>query len=561
MRKKTTNIFGKIIASIIATVLVIVAAVSTYCLFDKDFRKQVEQKLHIEQSDNSSDLTSENQTEIIELEEQLKEQQQENQDIKDENSNLKTEISENQAEIAELENQIISKQNALNRVNAELETALAENSENQEVIETLQAEKNELESDIETLQAEKTVLEDNVSDLQALIQQSYFKVDFLVDGENYKTDYVKYNNLLTEPEEPTKNNSAFYGWLCGSELIDFTTFKVTSNITLNAKFTVFQTFTATNLKTDIPNLYNAKTGNTLSKSNMTSIKFLNKQSSGFSYLGAIENLSIYYSGYDIEIVCPGIIYAPESCQGFFEQYTALKTLDFANFDTSNVTDMSGMFYACMALETLNVSNFNTSNVTEMSYLFSYCKSIKQLDIRNFNTSNVISMANMFQKCLVLETLHFDFNTANVETMEYMFSECEKLTTSTALHCDKFNLSKVKNMMYMFNECKNITDICFTNTTTSNLKCTDNMFFGCEKLQFIDITAFDTSKVDSMKLMFGNCSVLDTIYVSDLWSTVSLVFTNSSQDMFYGCYSLPNFNEDVVDKTNAHTGTGGYLTHI
>ena len=172
MRKKTTNIFGKIIASIIATVLVIVAGVSTYCLFDKDFRKQVEQKLHIEQSDNSSDLTSENQTEIIELEEQLKEQQQENQDIKDENSNLKTEISENQAEIEELENQIISKQNALNSVNAELETALAENSENQEVIETLQAEKNELESDIETLQAEKNELEQLKNDIEKQLEDT-----------------------------------------------------------------------------------------------------------------------------------------------------------------------------------------------------------------------------------------------------------------------------------------------------------------------------------------------------------------------------------------------------
>ena len=39
------------------------------------------------------------------------------------------------------------------------------------------------------------------------------------------------------------------------------------------------------------------------------------------------------------------------------------------FDTSNVTDMSYMFYECFSLKTLDLSNFQTNNVITMSVMF------------------------------------------------------------------------------------------------------------------------------------------------------------------------------------------------
>ena len=44
-----------------------------------------------------------------------------------------------------------------------------------------------------------------------------------------------------------------------------------------------------------------------------------------------------------------------------------KKLDLSGWDTSNVTNMSSMFYRCESLEMVNLSGWSTSNVTSMSW--------------------------------------------------------------------------------------------------------------------------------------------------------------------------------------------------
>ena len=81
--------------------------------------------------------------------------------------------------------------------------------------------------------------------------------------------------------------------------------------------------------------------------------------------------------------------------------------DYANFtsvtgleklDTSNVIDMSCMFYNCDDLTTLDVSHFDTSNVIDMSRMFSSCQNLATLDVSCFDTSKVTSMNQMFYDC-------------------------------------------------------------------------------------------------------------------------------------------------------------------
>ena len=51
---------------------------------------------------------------------------------------------------------------------------------------------------------------------------------------------------------------------------------------------------------------------------------------------------------------------------------------FKGSNTSNVTDMGGMFYGCRGLISLDLSNFDTSNVTRMYSMFSDCNSLKEI---------------------------------------------------------------------------------------------------------------------------------------------------------------------------------------
>lgn len=73
-------------------------------------------------------------------------------------------------------------------------------------------------------------------------------------------------------------------------------------------------------------------------------------------------------------------------------------------DTSNVTDMSGMFINCSLLQTLDLSSWVTSNVTNMANMFYYCRSLQTLDVSNWDTSNVTNINSMFYYCKKLTTL-------------------------------------------------------------------------------------------------------------------------------------------------------------
>ena len=65
--------------------------------------------------------------------------------------------------------------------------------------------------------------------------------------------------------------------------------------------------------------------------------------------------------------------------------------DISSWDTSNVTNMKGMF--SYAINFNQLVNFDTSNVTSIISMFSYTRSFNQAI--NFNTSNVIDMDWMF----------------------------------------------------------------------------------------------------------------------------------------------------------------------
>jgi len=61
----------------------------------------------------------------------------------------------------------------------------------------------------------------------------------------------------------------------------------------------------------------------------------------------------------------------------FNNCEKLKSLNLLNFNTQNVTNMSGMFYGCKELKNLNLSNFKTHNDTSMNNMFKNCEQLKK----------------------------------------------------------------------------------------------------------------------------------------------------------------------------------------
>ena len=136
-----------------------------------------------------------------------------------------------------------------------------------------------------------------------------------------------------------------------------------------------------------------------------------------------------------------------------------------------VSDMEGFFGNCPNLISLDLSNFDASNVSTMRIIFNKCKRLKEIKgLDKLNTSNINDMEGMFQDCAELESLDL----SNVDT------------------------SNVTNMAFLFNNCNNLKEIKGLNNFITN-KVTDiqSMFQSCFKLEYIDLSNFDTSNVTIM----------------------------------------------------------------
>ena len=85
-------------------------------------------------------------------------------------------------------------------------------------------------------------------------------------------------------------------------------------------------------------------------------------------------------------------------------YNDFTNLIFKDVDTSNVTDMNGMFEECSSLTSLDLGGWNTSNVNYIGNMFYSCSSLTSLDMSGWDTSNVINMSYMFNNCSALKTI-------------------------------------------------------------------------------------------------------------------------------------------------------------
>ena len=65
-----------------------------------------------------------------------------------------------------------------------------------------------------------------------------------------------------------------------------------------------------------------------------------------------------------------------------------------------------------------------------------------------------------------------------------------------------------------------------------------MFYGCNSLTDLDLSSFDTSKVEYMNEMFYNCSSLTSL---DLSSFNLSNLSDVPSDVFTGCNKLSTIN--------------------
>ena len=100
----------------------------------------------------------------------------------------------------------------------------------------------------------------------------------------------------------------------------------------------------------------------------------------------------------------GFYTGPLDETGLFEKIE-FEYIDISDWDVSNVTDISGLFYACYELKSIgDLSKWDVSKVESMIGMFAHYKTITSVgDLSNWDVSNVKYMSYMFHNSGIKNT--------------------------------------------------------------------------------------------------------------------------------------------------------------
>ena len=131
----------------------------------------------------------------------------------------------------------------------------------------------------------------------------------------------------------------------------------------------------------------------------------------------------------------------------FKLSDEVENLNISQVKPQVVTGKSKLFAGCTKVTKIifqekdgsNTNTFDTSAVTDMSGLFEGCENLSELDLSSLDTHAVTNMSGMFKGCTSLQTLTFGdtFNTTQVADIHEMFQGCGGLRS---LDLSAFDLS-------------------------------------------------------------------------------------------------------------------------
>jgi len=175
--------------------------------------------------------------------------------------------------------------------------------------------------------------------------------------------------------------------------------------------------------------------------------------------------------------------------------------------------------ASIAIPTYGLmADWDTSQVTDMSSIFSGANQYTGANISNWDVSNVTKMDEMFKNCTDFDGDITGWDVGSVQNMEELLDGCENFNQDIG----SWDTSSVTNMKRMFYDCSSFNqDI--GGWDTSSVTNMDQMLRYAEDFNQ-DIGAWDVSNVTTMNFMFENATNFNNGGNSNIdnWSPTSVV---------------------------------------
>ena len=286
-------------------------------------------------------------------------------------------------------------------------------------------------------------------------------------------------------------------------------------------------------ETEDVNIQNIARTSTLS-TNLTKDNIISTSDSTVPIYAWYDNGTIYYYTKYVE---PKMNVQSEY---MFNRLTKVTDIDLNTLDTSQVINMSYMFYKCSAIS-LDLNNFDTTNVINMSRMFFNSQTTTINGLNKFNTSKVTNMVRMFASASATTLDLSSFDTNNVTDMTQMFYS----SNATVINgLENFKTSKVLNMNSMFRSAKAI-NLNLSSFDTSNVTDMSQMFYGSNATVIDGLENFKTSNVVDMSSMFNNSKVINLDLSNFDTSNVTKMNSMFSHTQATTIKGLDNFNTTSV----------------
>jgi surface protein len=198
----------------------------------------------------------------------------------------------------------------------------------------------------------------------------------------------------------------------------------------------------------------------------------------------------------------------------FRGCSNLTKVDTTGWDTSNVTNMKNTFYSCAKLEA-DLSNLDTSQVTDMNGIFSYA-----------NTDAVQGVE--------------DLDVSKVKDFGFAFYGAK----STKLDLSKWDMSSATSLYVMFTICSQLKSLKVNTWNTSNVTGMNSTFWYTDGLKKLDVSGWTSDKCTNMSDLFGHMWALEEL---DLGNFKIIDNVNSN-----GKFFLEDVNLKIIHTSNLET---------